>query len=128
MVRNYSHYKLQDPKVMSLHFYQLSMNAIIIKMFFDNFSTYPFITVLGSGPHSRIKKGHVVPACLLVVQVLRHCSSKVHWFQAFRFQDAQEFSKLFLSLLEDTLSKQKSNNLQDVIQQQFCGQFSYVTV
>uniref|UniRef100_A0A3Q3GMV3 Ubiquitin carboxyl-terminal hydrolase 48 n=1 Tax=Kryptolebias marmoratus TaxID=37003 RepID=A0A3Q3GMV3_KRYMA len=43
-------------------------------------------------------------------------------------QDAQEFSKLFLSLLEDTLSKQKNPNLQTVIQQQFCGQFSYVTV
>ncbi|XP_061583963.1 ubiquitin carboxyl-terminal hydrolase 48 isoform X2 [Cololabis saira] len=43
-------------------------------------------------------------------------------------QDAQEFSKLFLSLLEDTLSKQKSPSLQNVIQQQFCGQFFYVTV
>ncbi|XP_029358401.1 ubiquitin carboxyl-terminal hydrolase 48 isoform X4 [Echeneis naucrates] len=43
-------------------------------------------------------------------------------------QDAQEFSKLFLSLLEDTLSKQKNPNLQNVIQRQFCGQFSYVTV
>ncbi|XP_034023399.1 ubiquitin carboxyl-terminal hydrolase 48 [Thalassophryne amazonica] len=43
-------------------------------------------------------------------------------------QDAQEFSKLFLSLLEDTLSKQKSPNLQNVIQQQFCGRFSYVTM
>ncbi|CAB1354090.1 unnamed protein product [Coregonus sp. 'balchen'] len=43
-------------------------------------------------------------------------------------QDAQEFSKLFLSLLEDTLSKQKNPNLQNVIQQQFCGQMSYFTV
>ncbi|XP_064160532.1 ubiquitin carboxyl-terminal hydrolase 48 isoform X5 [Anguilla rostrata] len=43
-------------------------------------------------------------------------------------QDAQEFSKLFLSLLEDTLSKQKNPNLHNVIQQQFCGQFAYVTV
>ncbi|CAL8256701.1 unnamed protein product [Arctogadus glacialis] len=43
-------------------------------------------------------------------------------------QDAQEFSKLFLSLLEDTLSKQKSTTLQNIIQRQFCGQFSYVTV
>ncbi|KAL0978076.1 hypothetical protein UPYG_G00165600 [Umbra pygmaea] len=43
-------------------------------------------------------------------------------------QDAQEFSKLFLSLLEDTLSKQKNPNLQNIIQQQFCGQMSYVTV
>lgn len=51
-----------------------------------------------------------------------------HLIQAIIFQDAQEFSKLFLSLLEDTLSKQKNTNLQNVIQQQFCGQFSYVTV
>ncbi|CAL9705001.1 unnamed protein product [Knipowitschia caucasica] len=43
-------------------------------------------------------------------------------------QDAQEFSKLFLSLLEDTLSKQRNPSLQDVIQKQFCGRFSYVTV
>ncbi|KAK5911825.1 hypothetical protein CesoFtcFv8_001761 [Champsocephalus esox] len=43
-------------------------------------------------------------------------------------QDAQEFSKLFLSVLEDTLSKQKNPNLQNVIQRQFSGQFSYVTV
>lgn len=43
-------------------------------------------------------------------------------------QDAQEFSKLFLSLLEDTLSKQKNPSLHNVIQQQFCGQCSYVTV
>uniref|UniRef100_A0A665TN77 Ubiquitin carboxyl-terminal hydrolase 48 n=1 Tax=Echeneis naucrates TaxID=173247 RepID=A0A665TN77_ECHNA len=38
------------------------------------------------------------------------------------------FLSLFLSLLEDTLSKQKNPNLQNVIQRQFCGQFSYVTV
>lgn len=43
-------------------------------------------------------------------------------------QDAQEFSKLFLSLLEDTLSKQKNPSIQNIIQQQFCGRFSYVTV
>uniref|UniRef100_A0A3Q3QY39 Ubiquitin carboxyl-terminal hydrolase 48 n=1 Tax=Monopterus albus TaxID=43700 RepID=A0A3Q3QY39_MONAL len=43
-------------------------------------------------------------------------------------QDAQEFSKLFLTLLEDTLSKQKNPSLHNVIQRQFCGQFSYVTV
>uniref|UniRef100_A0AAQ4QVM5 Ubiquitin carboxyl-terminal hydrolase 48 n=1 Tax=Gasterosteus aculeatus aculeatus TaxID=481459 RepID=A0AAQ4QVM5_GASAC len=46
----------------------------------------------------------------------------------FTLKDAQEFSKLFLSLLEDTLSKQKNPHLQNVIQRQFCGQFSYVTV
>ncbi|KAJ8367378.1 hypothetical protein AAFF_G00320470 [Aldrovandia affinis] len=43
-------------------------------------------------------------------------------------QDAQEFSKLFLSLLEDTLSKQENPSLHNVIQQQFCGQFAYVTM
>ncbi|XP_076124826.1 ubiquitin carboxyl-terminal hydrolase 48 isoform X2 [Alosa pseudoharengus] len=43
-------------------------------------------------------------------------------------QDAQEFSKLFLSLLEDILSKQKNPSLQNVIQQQFSGMISYVTV
>lgn len=43
-------------------------------------------------------------------------------------QDAQEFSKLFLSLLEDILSKQKNPSLQNVIQQQFCGTISYVTI
>ncbi|XP_053725063.1 ubiquitin carboxyl-terminal hydrolase 48 [Synchiropus splendidus] len=43
-------------------------------------------------------------------------------------QDAQEFSKLFLSLLEDTLSKQENPSLHNVIQRQFCGQSSYVTV
>ncbi|KAL2091610.1 hypothetical protein ACEWY4_013873 [Coilia grayii] len=43
-------------------------------------------------------------------------------------QDAQEFSKLFLSLLEDILSKQKNADLQNVIQQQFCGMISYVTI
>ncbi|XP_039611701.1 ubiquitin carboxyl-terminal hydrolase 48 isoform X3 [Polypterus senegalus] len=43
-------------------------------------------------------------------------------------QDAQEFSKLFLSLLEDTLSKQKNPNVQNIIQQQFCGQCAYITV
>ncbi|XP_031424419.1 ubiquitin carboxyl-terminal hydrolase 48 isoform X2 [Clupea harengus] len=43
-------------------------------------------------------------------------------------QDAQEFSKLFLSLLEEFLLKQKNPNLQNVIQEQFCGMISYVTV
>ncbi|MED6236539.1 Ubiquitin carboxyl-terminal hydrolase 48 [Ataeniobius toweri] len=43
-------------------------------------------------------------------------------------QDAQEFSNLFLSLLEETLSKEKNPNLQNLIQQQFCGQFFYVTI
>lgn len=43
-------------------------------------------------------------------------------------QDAQEFSNLFLSLLEETLSKEKNPNLQNLIQQQFCGQFFYDTI
>uniref|UniRef100_A0A665TBB3 Ubiquitin carboxyl-terminal hydrolase 48 n=1 Tax=Echeneis naucrates TaxID=173247 RepID=A0A665TBB3_ECHNA len=38
------------------------------------------------------------------------------------------FLILFLSVKPDTLSKQKNPNLQNVIQRQFCGQFSYVTV
>lgn len=43
-------------------------------------------------------------------------------------QDAQEFSKLFMSLLEDTLSKQTNPNVREIIQKQFCGQYAYVTV
>ncbi|XP_029433962.1 ubiquitin carboxyl-terminal hydrolase 48 isoform X2 [Rhinatrema bivittatum] len=43
-------------------------------------------------------------------------------------QDAQEFSKLFMSLLEDTLSKQKNPDVKNIIQKQFCGQYAYVTV
>ncbi|XP_006008902.1 ubiquitin carboxyl-terminal hydrolase 48 isoform X2 [Latimeria chalumnae] len=43
-------------------------------------------------------------------------------------QDAQEFSKLFLSLLEDTLCKEKNPDVQNIIQKQFCGQYAYVTV
>ncbi|KAM8927094.1 ubiquitin carboxyl-terminal hydrolase 48 isoform 3-T3 [Pelodytes ibericus] len=43
-------------------------------------------------------------------------------------QDAQEFSKLFMSLLEDTLSKQKSPDVKNIIEEQFCGQYAYVTV
>ncbi|XP_048823310.1 ubiquitin carboxyl-terminal hydrolase 48 isoform X5 [Lagopus muta] len=43
-------------------------------------------------------------------------------------QDAQEFSKLFMSLLEDTLSKQKNPDVQNIVQKQFCGEYVYVTV
>ncbi|KAM4651925.1 LOW QUALITY PROTEIN: ubiquitin carboxyl-terminal hydrolase 48 [Discoglossus pictus] len=43
-------------------------------------------------------------------------------------QDAQEFSKLFMSLLEDTLSNQKNPDVKNIIQEQFCGQYAYVTV
>ncbi|XP_040279587.1 ubiquitin carboxyl-terminal hydrolase 48 isoform X1 [Bufo bufo] len=43
-------------------------------------------------------------------------------------QDAQEFSKLFMSLLENKLSRQKDPYVRDIIQNQFCGQYAYVTV
>ncbi|KAG8569572.1 hypothetical protein GDO81_014465 [Engystomops pustulosus] len=43
-------------------------------------------------------------------------------------QDAQEFSKLFMTLLEDKLSSQKDPYVRDIIQNQFCGQYAYVTV
>ncbi|XP_007518887.1 ubiquitin carboxyl-terminal hydrolase 48-like [Erinaceus europaeus] len=43
-------------------------------------------------------------------------------------QDAQEFSKLLLSLLEETLSKQKNLDVQNIVQQQFCGEYAYVTI
>ncbi|KAM4646642.1 ubiquitin carboxyl-terminal hydrolase 48 isoform 6-T6 [Amazona ochrocephala] len=43
-------------------------------------------------------------------------------------QDAQEFSKLFMSLLEDTLSKQKNPDVRNIVQKQFCGEYAYVTV
>ncbi|ETE59587.1 Ubiquitin carboxyl-terminal hydrolase 48 [Ophiophagus hannah] len=42
--------------------------------------------------------------------------------------DAQEFSKLFMSLLEDTLSSQKNPDVRDIVQKQFCGEYAYVTV
>uniref|UniRef100_A0A8B9ZHV8 Ubiquitin carboxyl-terminal hydrolase 48 n=1 Tax=Anas platyrhynchos TaxID=8839 RepID=A0A8B9ZHV8_ANAPL len=43
-------------------------------------------------------------------------------------KDAQEFSKLFMSLLEDTLSKQKNPDVRNIVQKQFCGEYAYVTV
>ncbi|XP_071502708.1 ubiquitin carboxyl-terminal hydrolase 48-like [Diadema antillarum] len=42
-------------------------------------------------------------------------------------QDAQEFSKLFISLLESTLREQPNPLVGNVIEQQFSGQYSYVT-
>ncbi|KXJ21295.1 ubiquitin carboxyl-terminal hydrolase 48 [Exaiptasia diaphana] len=42
-------------------------------------------------------------------------------------QDAQEFSKLFMSLLESTLSAQPNVEVRDVIQKQFGGEYVYVT-
>ncbi|XP_061187615.1 ubiquitin carboxyl-terminal hydrolase 48-like [Saccostrea echinata] len=42
-------------------------------------------------------------------------------------QDAQEFSKLFLSLLEDCLSQQQDPTVRNIIQDQLCGEYAYVT-
>ena len=42
-------------------------------------------------------------------------------------QDAQEFSKLFISLLEDALAHQKQESVRTMIQKQFRGQYAYVT-
>ena len=42
-------------------------------------------------------------------------------------QDAQEFSKLFISLLEDSLAHQKQENVRTMIQKQFRGEYAYVT-
>ncbi|XP_023711223.1 ubiquitin carboxyl-terminal hydrolase 48 isoform X4 [Cryptotermes secundus] len=42
-------------------------------------------------------------------------------------QDAQEFSKLFISMLEERLSHQSSPLVKNIINEQFCGKYSYVT-
>ena len=42
-------------------------------------------------------------------------------------QDAQEFSKLFISLLEDALAHQKQESVRTMIQKQFRGEYAYVT-
>ena len=42
-------------------------------------------------------------------------------------QDAQEFSKLFISLLEGSLSNQKNEFVRDIIQSQFRGEYYYST-
>ena len=42
-------------------------------------------------------------------------------------QDAQEFSKLLLSLLEDTLCQQDEPQLRFIVQNQFRGGYDYVT-
>ncbi|XP_053213440.1 ubiquitin carboxyl-terminal hydrolase 48-like isoform X2 [Panonychus citri] len=42
-------------------------------------------------------------------------------------QDAQEFSKLFLTLLEDDLSSQKDQKVKNIVQTQYCGEYEYVT-
>lgn len=44
-------------------------------------------------------------------------------------QDAQEFSKLFFSLLDEKLQQQQQNhNLRNIISTQFQGSYSYITV
>ncbi len=42
-------------------------------------------------------------------------------------QDAQEFSKLFMSLLESSLAAQENRAVQKVVQDQFRGRYAYVT-
>ena len=42
-------------------------------------------------------------------------------------QDAAEFSKLFISLLESSLSNQDCNEVRSIVQNQFRGQYAYVT-
>lgn len=42
-------------------------------------------------------------------------------------QDAQEFSKLFISLLENRLSHQRNEFVKNIVREQFCGLYSYVT-
>jgi len=42
-------------------------------------------------------------------------------------QDAQEFSKLFISLLESKLNSQINQVVRGMIQTQFCGNYAYVT-
>ncbi|XP_064611795.1 LOW QUALITY PROTEIN: ubiquitin carboxyl-terminal hydrolase 48-like [Liolophura sinensis] len=42
-------------------------------------------------------------------------------------QDAQEFSKLFLSVLEDSLSQHDNPEVKHLIQEQFCGEYAYLT-
>ena len=42
-------------------------------------------------------------------------------------QDAQEFSKLFISLLEDSLLHQSNIMVKTMIQNQFRGEYAYVT-
>lgn len=42
-------------------------------------------------------------------------------------QDAQEFSNLFLTLLEDALSRQRDQWVRNIIQNQFRGEYAYVT-
>jgi len=49
---------------------------------------------------------------------------KLKWFKCSYFQ---EFSKLFISMLEERLSHQSSPLVKNIIHEQFCGKYSYVT-
>ena len=42
-------------------------------------------------------------------------------------QDAQEFSKLFLTLIEEDLSHQKNPIVRNIVQTQYCGEYVYIT-
>lgn len=42
-------------------------------------------------------------------------------------QDAQEFSKLFLSVLESSLMDSVAENPRNIIKEQFCGTYAYIT-
>lgn len=42
-------------------------------------------------------------------------------------QDAQEFSKLFMSLLEANLKEQTNERVREMVEKQFRGELAYVT-
>lgn len=42
-------------------------------------------------------------------------------------QDAQEFSKLFLTLIEEDLKNQKNPEVRSIVQKQYCGDYVYIT-
>lgn len=42
-------------------------------------------------------------------------------------QDAQEFCKLFLSLIEEDLSSQSNNIVKNIVQNEYRGQYEYIT-
>ena len=42
-------------------------------------------------------------------------------------QDAQEFSKLFLTLIEEDLKNQKNAEVRSIVQKQYCGEYVYIT-
>jgi ubiquitin carboxyl-terminal hydrolase 48 len=43
-------------------------------------------------------------------------------------QDAQEFSKLFMTLLESCLASQTNPKVKDIVKNQFSGEYAYVTI